>query len=184
MTKKYVNNQPRSDELQYLISRHPAIFRGNAPVCANDVAPGWRNLIDQLLFDLEGICGDQVSKFELRQIKEKFGELRVYFSLKGQAEIATMDGIGMIPKEALDAAEATGVVAVNRHEWGAHMQVVSNPSGLSETIRKRIAEATNLSRLICSECGAPGEMRVTESGWYATFCDQHKKPGSKVANNG
>jgi hypothetical protein len=45
-----------------------------------ETAPGWHLMIVEALAKIDKIVGGDVRKFTIRQIKEKFGALRFYFS--------------------------------------------------------------------------------------------------------
>ncbi len=45
-----------------------------------ETAPGWHSIILEALAKIDKIVGGDPNKFRIRQIKEKFGELRFYFS--------------------------------------------------------------------------------------------------------
>jgi hypothetical protein len=47
-----------------------------APGCWSDLPPGWTDIVDRLFVDLVAMGWDR----HLDQVKEKFGELRVYAS--------------------------------------------------------------------------------------------------------
>ena len=68
--------------LDELIQRHPRLFRGEFPAIASWVPEGWPPLVEELLHDIEALLDDkQAARLEIRQIKEKFGSLRVYAQL-------------------------------------------------------------------------------------------------------
>ena len=68
--------------LDDLIQRHPRLFRGEFPAIASWVPEGWAPLVEELFRKLEAMLDDeQAARFEIRQIKEKFGSLRVYAQL-------------------------------------------------------------------------------------------------------
>lgn len=68
--------------LDDLIQRHPRLFRGEFPAIASWVPEGWARLVEELFRKLEALLDDeQAARLEIRQIKEKFGSLRVYAQL-------------------------------------------------------------------------------------------------------
>lgn len=76
------------DALPELMQRYPRLFRGEGPVIPSGLLPGWAGLVEQLLADIDGLLTDaQAQRFEVGQIKEKFGTLRFYWKLQesGQA---------------------------------------------------------------------------------------------------
>ena len=81
--------------LDELIQRHPRLFRGEFPAVASWVPEGWTPLVEELLHDIEALLDDaQAARLEIRQIKEKFGSLRVYAQLHpgpGATELSEAD---------------------------------------------------------------------------------------------
>ena len=64
-----------------LIVRHPRLFHGARPAAANCLPHGWFSLVDQLCSDIGAqLSDDQARRFQVRQIKEKFGTLRFYWA--------------------------------------------------------------------------------------------------------
>lgn len=72
---------PSDQPLDQLVAAHPKLFRGSQPEIWSDLPPGWYVLADELCCAIEAMLGDTADKFAFRQIKEKFGELRVYFHI-------------------------------------------------------------------------------------------------------
>jgi hypothetical protein len=145
-------------QLQRLIERHPAIFRGRAPGVPSYVTPGWFNLIDKLCIDIEAELGvDGCSAFEVMQIKEKFGTLRFYYRI-GESEdlhvdVMSPDGLQhFVARTSLEGAD-----------------------GLKEQearVRQLVAAACVASETTCETCGAPAQLRDVR-GWLTTLCDKH-----------
>ena len=68
--------------LDDLIQRHPRLFRGEYPAIASWLPEGWAPLVGELFDAIEALLDDgQAARLEIRQIKEKFGSLRVYTRL-------------------------------------------------------------------------------------------------------
>ena len=71
------------DVLPELIARYPRLFRGEGPVIPSGLLPGWARLVNALLTEIDGLLTDeQAQRFEVWQIKEKFGTLRFYWKLQ------------------------------------------------------------------------------------------------------
>src|SRR5580765_556624 len=67
-----------SDAVAELIEHFPRIFRGQPPLGHSFLPDGWRKLVTQLFDDIDRMLdGKAASQFEVRQIKEKKGRLRV-----------------------------------------------------------------------------------------------------------
>ena len=81
--------------LDDLIQRHPRIFRGEFPAIASWLPEGWAPLVEELFDAIEALLDDgQAMRLEIRQIKEKFGSLRVYTQLHpspGSDELSEAD---------------------------------------------------------------------------------------------
>jgi hypothetical protein len=70
--------------LAKLYSRHPNVFDGEPRPGESDLPPGWFDLVDQLLADIEAtLPPSKVTSLVVTQIKEKWGGLRIYFTVDG-----------------------------------------------------------------------------------------------------
>ena len=82
-------------DLDDLIQRHPRLFRGEYPAIASWLPEGWAPLVEELFDAIEALLDDgQAMRLEIRQIKEKFGSLRVYTQLHpspGSDELSEAD---------------------------------------------------------------------------------------------
>jgi hypothetical protein len=90
--------------LQRLVAAHGPLFRGAFPDIPSYLSPGWYRLVDQLCSDIEASLGDACAAFRIRQIKEKFGGLRFYYSLQGANDLPT--GVGNGVRDLVQKAEA------------------------------------------------------------------------------
>ena len=139
------------DALDTLIARHPKLFRGAPPTIPSDLPPGWLDLADALCAELERALGPQTEPFEVQQVKQKFGELRFYWSFEGHA-----NGIAdFISPEDVQT-------------------VVFPADGLPvmERLRSLMATATETSRMTCEVCGSAG-MRRSLGGFITARCESH-----------
>lgn len=112
---------------------------------------GWWPLLTDFLEQLEGVLKhhDGTGKWFVKQVKEKFGELRIYVR-PAPYELPDVDGFmewvdDIGPPEPTPVTEIIGMI--------------------KEQIIGRAAHT-------CEECGDPGEMRVVD-GWYGVCCDKH-----------
>lgn len=62
-----------------LIARYPYQFAGEQ--ISMSFARGWFSLFAKLCADIDQVLGDDKRGFHWRQVKEKFGQLRVYYQL-------------------------------------------------------------------------------------------------------
>jgi len=158
-------------DLKQLMERHPKLFRGEPPRVASDLSPGWFPLVDQLCMDLESILGDRAEAFVVDQVKEKFGGLRFYWSMRGDKPTIEVDVAGAKASPPGEAPSADGYVeSVSDTPLGMRISIRPDDD-LSAAIAKRIRRAEEESFATCQVCGAPGELR--REGWLYTACDAH-----------
>ena len=105
--------------------------------------PGWLGLIEQLVADLEALPGGE--NLRCRQLKEKFGTLRLYLDDQGLRSdlLGGGGGVSISPKEC----------------------------GLLGQAQQLIGAAEMTSGSTCYVCGAAGTMR--RYGWILPLCDYH-----------
>ena len=115
------------------------------------VGRGWWPLLTDFCEQLEGVLRhhDETGKWYIRQVKEKFGELRIYVR-PAPYERPDIDGF-MEWVDDIDPPEPTPV------------------EEMIGIIKEQIVGRANRT---CEECGENGELRVTD-GWYRTCCDRH-----------
>jgi len=74
-------HERRNEEIR---SRYPDLVQGHLFSCH----VGWFDLLERLFGEIADILKDgDVTKFELRQVKQKFGSLRFYWRYRGEAEV-------------------------------------------------------------------------------------------------
>lgn len=115
------------------------------------IGPGWWTLLSDFCEQLEqGLRRHgETGKWFIRQVKEKFGELRIYVR-PATYQRPDIDGlVGWV--EDIDPPEP------------------SSAQEMISIIREQIVGQANHT---CEECGEPGGLRVLD-GWYKTCCDQH-----------
>ena len=67
-----------------LVARFPRLFRGNEPTVHSFLPLGWTQLVSELFQDIDRLLTDvQVASFEVLQVKEKLGRLRVHVRYRG-----------------------------------------------------------------------------------------------------
>lgn len=116
---------------------------GQIPEYLDNVGPGWRPLLTDLHKELLEARPD----YQVVQVKEKWGTLRVYITgTPIQADI--IGGGRVLNVKIKDTATDT--------DWRTVQTIVNK-------YEKKSAE-------ICEECGQPGVLR-TDLGWVRTLCD-------------
>ncbi len=113
---------------------------------------GWDEILAQALEDLYELAERRRASISIAQIKEKFAQLRIYVSVKGEPEQVHFDLIsergvlsGRSPKVSRDSVSAEAAAIVNR--------------------------ASDQAQMVCEQCGQPGVIR--RSGWMRALCDSH-----------
>lgn len=114
------------------------------------VGPGWWPLVEEYCQKSQDLLREhhETSAWYIRQIKEKFGELRIY------------------------VRPSTEPLNVDWHSESLHDIDPPQPTPVQELLsdlRSQIVERANHT---CEECGEPGGLRVL-NGWYRTCCDRH-----------
>ncbi len=146
--------------MRRLIDAHPLIFRGQAPAWSY-VMPGWYAIVDQLCFDIEVALGlERCEEIEVRQIKEKFGELCFYYRL-GEREDLHLNVMTPTSRHHLVMRSPAIAGSDEQEEEPVVMQ-----------LRELAKAAREASTKTCETCGAPGEVRDAR-GWYTALCEQH-----------
>jgi len=114
------------------------------------VGRGWHALVEDYCEQAQSILRDhdQINSWYIRQIKEKFGELRIY--IRPAAEPLNVDWYSQTVHD-IDPPQPTPV------------------QDMLSDLRSQIVERANTT---CEECGDAGGLRVL-NGWYRTCCDRH-----------
>lgn len=147
------------NSLQALADRHPGLFRGSLPQHSY-LEAGWFDLLNHLCSDVEKVLGDQSAQFRIRQIKEKYGRLRIYWSLE------------------LPTSETH--IEINKGRDSA--RITMRPSSpMHDTIAALVDAAEKQSASKCQECGHPGRLLVLDD-WWAAVCDEHSRGYDRVVD--
>ena len=85
---------------------------------------GWHPMILEALAKIDKIVGGDADKFRIRQIKEKFGELRFYFAADDdvRAEIAAI--VDAIEKRSRSMCEVCGVDGCSIKSYSGYYKCV------------------------------------------------------------
>ena len=141
--------------LQHMVATYPRLFHGSTPRSQSYVQPGWKTLVGDLCFRLDGMLTDEQARmFAVRQIKDKLGTLRFYFSFGSPLEAP------------LTERDSTGMP-----EMGSDVGGDRNAETAGK-IRAAIEEAISRSNTTCSVCSQPGRMHHL-SGLLCVRCDHH-----------
>ena len=154
-----MSDKPDAVAMRALIAAHPAIFRGDEPRVWSHLPPGWHEILDRLCVGIEQTLGDEISRFRVEQIKEKYGGLRFYYSLEGDS------------RRVIDTLFPGGRLRMQDHRTGT----------LAARIDALIDAAEVESERTCRECGEPGKLRESTRGWLRVTCEAHSEPGDEVA---
>ncbi len=134
-----------------LVDRFPRIFRGEEPRCASHVTPGWRTLIFEAFREIDATLTDaNAAAFEVHQIKEKFGTLRLYCG----------------------GLERTPGVQVTEHLCGERLHGTTHGDLLGDRVARIVEAAENQSATTCEMCGAPATNAVRDYR-AMTRCESH-----------
>lgn len=150
-----ITGKDSNQRLDALRSRYPYQFPASVPDFMIAPEDGWLDLVEKLCADVDALLPEACkAQFQWKQIKEKFGGLRAYWS-RG-------------PLFA-DLQHAEGGVTTFRFVRD------DGDNSLWEQINALIQAATEQSLQVCGECGGPGRLRPR--AWMRTLCDLHAKPG-------
>ena len=140
------------DYVDQLIARYPAVFQGQEPAAGCSVPEGWRQIVEDLCRDFTQVLQCSPGhRLQMLQVKEKFGALRVYFSLDGDQDLVA------------DLQDLDG-----------HIHLVQKAEGpaVMDELRALVDGARRRSQQACQKCGEPGSQR-NRRGWLAVLCDRH-----------
>ncbi|KAB2655094.1 hypothetical protein F9K94_21290 [Brucella tritici] len=137
-----------------LIRKHPRLSRPKLHGWEIDV--GWVDIVDRFFDVVDCVVPESVG-FDVIQIKEKFGGLRLYCRpVRPQHKTEQIDDdvvVNLRPRK-LEA-------------WEKEFQLA-----------KVLAEQR--SYFVCERCGQPGRLRV-RGGYYFTACDEHATKDGHIA---
>lgn len=139
------------DPIGVLVDAFPRLFRGKQPRVWSDLPMGWVDLVSGALRDVDAMLAGSPDhgRFEIEQIKEKFGRLRMYWKL---------------------AREGEQVLTVHEETPSRFRTTPRQPSAIFLAIRKRIDEAELASASVCQRCGT-SPAGALAAGWLVTLCD-------------
>lgn len=113
---------------------------------------GWTSIVNALCSFLDVLLDDaQAAQFRVEQVKEKFGTLRFYYSVGGEAAVTA------------DIHLPKGVLRLRT-------QPTYPQPFPADAVDAAIAQAEKLTACTCATCGAPGKLRT--KGWHHVACDE------------
>jgi hypothetical protein len=154
-------NEERAAHFEALRAAAPRAMRGASSIFARwgcECGPGWIPIIIEALQRIhELLTEEEAERFHIRQIKQKWGELRIYWHLDA-AE-------GEEEPQALTRARET-VVGVNLSpDW---------QDARRAAIQAIVEEARAKADVSCETCGKPGTLHPV--GHVQVLCPQHLRP--------
>ena len=137
---------------------------------------GWYHILDYMCNELKKLQEKYDLKIIFRQVKEKYGTLRVYHHIEyggrwgksGDGLRTTFEGAETVPHKRLGWSIS-----------GKNMQV----SEILDLIEDMINTAEIMSSIICERCGMTGAS-PTEGMWITTLCDKCKEDDETNKNIG
>jgi hypothetical protein len=85
---------------------------------------GWHPMIVDALAKIDAIVGGDAEKFRIRQIKEKFGELRFYFSADDDVREKIAAIVDAIEKRSRSMCEVCGVDGCSIRSYSGYYKCV------------------------------------------------------------
>jgi len=141
--------------LRLVAASYPRLFHSATPRSDSYIQPGWKALVDDLCLRLdETLTDEQAERFAVRQIKDKLGTLRFYFSFGCAAEQP------YTKSPSTCTSQTARLVSGDRNAETAGK------------IRAAIEAAISRSNTTCSVCSQPGRMHDL-SGLLSVRCDEH-----------
>ena len=128
---------------------------------------GWYHILEQLCTVLEFNNMEFVKKYNLAivadQVKEKFGTLRFYFSIR------TVDDDGVVINNVDENGDLVSDKLTHRLDENTHRIVADYLDMLAD---KYIAEAEEMTADTCARCGVPldKDNKVETDGWITYLC--------------
>lgn len=130
------------EKIKKLLFDYPFIKRG----AISGVGEGWEKLLRY--------CFDQIAdypppdSFEITQVKEKFGTLRIYYAIHDISFFYMMEG--------------------------QSIQDSNKKTSFRFAVDRFIREAEDASFITCEVCGSPGKEDRSHN-WIKTLCQKHKE---------
>ncbi len=162
---------------------------------------GWLGIVNSLVADLARILREAdvpPGAFSVRQVKEKFGGLRVYVAglpsnpqpVSGSSDWVSDAEADPAPDRPSREWHFEGVCTIDFDERLADASIARIlaaisasayvPEAVAQQIRRRIEAARQEADRTCQLCGAEGDL-VVENGWHMTLCEEHRDGKARAA---
>jgi hypothetical protein len=163
-----------------LWEKYPIIFSGRYLSLQESLIPfgfecgdGWYDLIHDLCEEITTLIGDKDITVTAEQVKEKFGGLRFYYSIRS-------------PETFMSIIDSVISHFMFKRKWGVYYwKIVDFRKKFYRTAVEKISDAVDhaehKSYDTCEYCGEPGKTRG--KGWVSTQCDKCWK-SSKLNREG
>ena len=168
------HDEKYEDALPRLMAAHPLLFAGEFEI-PSELPGGWHAIADRLCADLETILGEQASRFQPIQSKEKWGSWRFYWRLEldddGKPNAFNID-LTSPPDPAGAEDLIQGDVQVSPTPAGYRIWVL--PQGdVRRAVHARVRQAETATETACMRCGEPGT--YWSNGWVHVACQKHRR---------
>jgi hypothetical protein len=152
--------------LQALREAAPRAMQGAGSVFAQwgpECGEGWHPIIIEALQRIHALLSDEeAARFHINQIKQKWGELRIYWTLVRAEDEAEPQKLTRIRET---------VVGINlSQDW---------QDARRAAIQAIVATARVKANSTCEQCGAPGVLHPV--GHVQVLCAEHIKPAQAIA---
>lgn len=188
-----------------LFDKYPIIFQDrNKPMTETcmcwgvDTGDGWYNLIDKLCSELMYISKKHDVIIIADQVKEKYGTLRFYYSVKlgnrwtyhPMLVIKVINDITRrLPykyfnwlqhpiwkfynwtRKFENRLDGKVFITEERGHWIRHGRKMFAYNGINDIISDVVGKYEDLSEMICEDCGSSAQLKC-KYGWYKTICDK------------
>jgi hypothetical protein len=162
---------------------------------------GWLGIVESLLVGIGQVLQDTevpAGIFTIRQVKEKFGALRVYVAglpmppsnpnLPSEWASEAEDDSSLVPQSRDWHFDGICSIAFQEHiEDSSIVRILTAieesayvPEAVATQIRCRIEAARQEADRTCQLCGAAGAM-VIDNGWHMTVCEEHRDAIARAA---
>lgn len=128
-------------------------YQFSHPYATFEFYRGWMPIVVSLCFELDMLLGAQRALFQWKQMKEKFGSVRLYYALAGESIL-----VGDI-----HFPEGPQTLRIQPDE----------PSDLFHQVDTLVRAAQEASKHACMTCGATAVTR-SYGGYLQTLCDAHR----------